>query len=204
MKLERLREILARAAGKRILVIGDLMLDEFVWGKVGRISPEAPVPVVEVTGRIVLSGRRRERRAQSARIHRRRFGHRNGRDGRQRPATARAAARAKNRHRPRPGGSGFPHDREDADHRASPAGGAGRSRTISRAEPPRRSSKSRARSARRVCRKLDAIIFEDYGKGFLSAELVRQISAEAERCRQNRDRRSESHARRSRGRASQR
>ncbi|MGI9086834.1 MAG: D-glycero-beta-D-manno-heptose-7-phosphate kinase [Chthoniobacterales bacterium] len=45
----RLDEILDRAASKRILVIGDLMLDEFVWGKVGRISPEAPVPVVEVT-----------------------------------------------------------------------------------------------------------------------------------------------------------
>ncbi len=49
MNSARLDEILARAAAKRILVIGDLMLDEFVWGKVGRISPEAPVPVVEVT-----------------------------------------------------------------------------------------------------------------------------------------------------------
>ena len=56
MKLARLREILARAAGKRILVIGDLMLDEFVWGKVGRISPEAPVPVVEVTGETFYPG----------------------------------------------------------------------------------------------------------------------------------------------------
>ena len=45
----RLQEILSSAGSKRILVIGDLMLDEFVWGKVGRISPEAPVPVVEVT-----------------------------------------------------------------------------------------------------------------------------------------------------------
>jgi D-beta-D-heptose 7-phosphate kinase/D-beta-D-heptose 1-phosphate adenosyltransferase len=36
--------------GKRVLVVGDLMLDEFVWGKVTRISPEAPVPVVQVTG----------------------------------------------------------------------------------------------------------------------------------------------------------
>jgi D-beta-D-heptose 7-phosphate kinase/D-beta-D-heptose 1-phosphate adenosyltransferase len=35
--------------GKRVLVIGDVMLDEFIWGKVARISPEAPVPVVEVT-----------------------------------------------------------------------------------------------------------------------------------------------------------
>src|SRR3982751_388963 len=32
----------------RVLVIGEMMLDEFIWGKVSRISPEAPVPVVEV------------------------------------------------------------------------------------------------------------------------------------------------------------
>ena len=32
------------------------MLDEFVWGKVGRISPEAPVPVVEVTGESFYPG----------------------------------------------------------------------------------------------------------------------------------------------------
>lgn len=49
MDLKRLRQILDRASSRRILVIGDLMLDEFIWGKVGRISPEAPVPVVEVT-----------------------------------------------------------------------------------------------------------------------------------------------------------
>jgi D-beta-D-heptose 7-phosphate kinase/D-beta-D-heptose 1-phosphate adenosyltransferase len=36
--------------GKHVLVVGDVMLDEFLWGKVVRISPEAPVPVVEVTG----------------------------------------------------------------------------------------------------------------------------------------------------------
>ncbi|MDM7996654.1 MAG: D-glycero-beta-D-manno-heptose-7-phosphate kinase [Acidobacteriota bacterium] len=34
--------------GKRILVVGDLMLDRFIWGSVSRISPEAPVPVVEI------------------------------------------------------------------------------------------------------------------------------------------------------------
>ena len=34
---------------KSILVVGDTMVDRFVWGKVSRISPEAPVPVVEVT-----------------------------------------------------------------------------------------------------------------------------------------------------------
>jgi D-beta-D-heptose 7-phosphate kinase/D-beta-D-heptose 1-phosphate adenosyltransferase len=36
--------------GRRVLVLGDVMLDEFVWGRVSRISPEAPVPVVQVTG----------------------------------------------------------------------------------------------------------------------------------------------------------
>ena len=33
----------------RLLVVGDLMIDEYVWGNVDRISPEAPVPVVSVT-----------------------------------------------------------------------------------------------------------------------------------------------------------
>jgi rfaE bifunctional protein kinase chain/domain len=44
----RLVSLLDVFARQRILVIGDLMLDEFLWGKVSRISPEAPVPVVEV------------------------------------------------------------------------------------------------------------------------------------------------------------
>jgi len=48
MKLERVEELLHRFGRKRVLVIGDLMLDEYVWGRVSRISPEAPVPVVEV------------------------------------------------------------------------------------------------------------------------------------------------------------
>ena len=34
--------------GKRIVVVGDIMLDEWLWGRVSRISPEAPVPVVDV------------------------------------------------------------------------------------------------------------------------------------------------------------
>jgi D-glycero-beta-D-manno-heptose-7-phosphate kinase len=48
MKLERVEELLRKFRSKRVLVIGDLMLDEYVWGRVSRISPEAPVPVVEV------------------------------------------------------------------------------------------------------------------------------------------------------------
>ena len=41
-------EILSRLASLRILVVGDLMLDHYLWGEVSRISPEAPVPIVQV------------------------------------------------------------------------------------------------------------------------------------------------------------
>ena len=43
------RRVLDAMQGRKVLVLGDIMLDEFLWGTVGRISPEAPVPVVEVT-----------------------------------------------------------------------------------------------------------------------------------------------------------
>lgn len=49
-------DILARFRGCPVLVVGDLMLDEFVWGHVSRISPEAPVPVVEVARRTFTAG----------------------------------------------------------------------------------------------------------------------------------------------------
>src|SRR5579862_5150834 len=48
MNRNRVEQILDRFSGKAILIVGDVMLDEFIWGKVQRISPEAPVPVVEV------------------------------------------------------------------------------------------------------------------------------------------------------------
>jgi len=43
----RVQELLAAATRTRIAVIGDVMLDQFIWGSVARISPEAPVPVVD-------------------------------------------------------------------------------------------------------------------------------------------------------------
>src|SRR5262245_6319055 len=48
---DRLRELLARMRGRRIVVIGDAMLDRYLIGDTERISPEAPVPVVTVTER---------------------------------------------------------------------------------------------------------------------------------------------------------
>src|SRR5271156_2209241 len=52
----RLAEILGAFSRSKILVIGDLMLDEFLWGKVTRISPEAPVPIVEIQRRAAYPG----------------------------------------------------------------------------------------------------------------------------------------------------
>jgi D-beta-D-heptose 7-phosphate kinase/D-beta-D-heptose 1-phosphate adenosyltransferase len=46
-----IREIEHNWASKRLLVVGDVMLDKYIWGEVGRISPEAPVPVVRATHR---------------------------------------------------------------------------------------------------------------------------------------------------------
>src|ERR1700689_429304 len=53
---ERLAEILGAFPRCKILVIGDVMLDEFLWGKVTRISPEAPVPVVDIQRRAAYPG----------------------------------------------------------------------------------------------------------------------------------------------------
>jgi D-beta-D-heptose 7-phosphate kinase/D-beta-D-heptose 1-phosphate adenosyltransferase len=56
MKIKRLRNILKNFKGRKILVIGDIILDEYIFGKVSRISPEAPVPVVEVQSCNYLPG----------------------------------------------------------------------------------------------------------------------------------------------------
>src|ERR1044071_2443403 len=53
---ERAEHIAGEFADKRIIVLGDLMLDEFIWGRVRRISPEAPVPVVEVERQTLALG----------------------------------------------------------------------------------------------------------------------------------------------------
>ncbi len=47
LPLARVRQILTAASQTRVLVVGDVMLDQFIWGSVARISPEAPVPVVD-------------------------------------------------------------------------------------------------------------------------------------------------------------
>ena len=52
----RLQELLATASRARLWVIGDVMLDQFVWGRVSRISPEAPVPIVDFDRENLMPG----------------------------------------------------------------------------------------------------------------------------------------------------
>lgn len=54
--MKNLKEIIKRFNKAKVLVIGDLILDEFIWGKVERISPEAPVPVVWAEKRSFIPG----------------------------------------------------------------------------------------------------------------------------------------------------
>jgi rfaE bifunctional protein kinase chain/domain len=49
--MKRHTEIITSFAGKRIMIVGDVMVDSYLWGVVDRISPEAPVPVVDVNHR---------------------------------------------------------------------------------------------------------------------------------------------------------
>jgi len=55
-RIIRLKEAIRRFDSSCLLVVGDIMLDQFVWGEVSRISPEAPVPVVEVRKETMLLG----------------------------------------------------------------------------------------------------------------------------------------------------
>jgi len=56
ISIERVKAILSEFAKQKILVVGDLMLDRYIYGSVSRISPEAPVPVVHVTGEKSMPG----------------------------------------------------------------------------------------------------------------------------------------------------
>lgn len=175
MKSARLKEILSSAPSKRILVIGDLMLDEFVWGKVGRISPEAPVPVVEVTGESFYPG-------GAANVAR------NLRQFVDRAAVVGLLGTDR----------GGQHLRrlleDDAIDTTAAIEDANfptivKTRIIARQQQVVRVDREQIRtptpdqiarvaaSLQEQLPKIDALILEDYGKGFLSADLVAQICA---------------------------
>ncbi len=178
MKLERLREILTRAVGKRLTVVGDLMLDEFVWGKVGRISPEAPVPVVEVTGESFYPGG-----ASNVARNLREFIDGVSVIG----AVGQDASGRQLLSLLRDQKIDTALVLEDPDFRTIV-----KTRIVARhqqvvrvdreqyREPTAAQIERIATDLRKILPDLDAVIFEDYGKGFLNEALVRQISGEAQ------------------------
>ena len=56
LSMRRAKHLISEATRREVLVLGDIMLDEFVWGSVRRISPEAPVPVVELERESFMPG----------------------------------------------------------------------------------------------------------------------------------------------------
>jgi D-beta-D-heptose 7-phosphate kinase/D-beta-D-heptose 1-phosphate adenosyltransferase len=56
MTKKRALEIIANFSKAGVLVVGDVMVDHFIWGNVSRISPEAPVPVVDVQKDSIMLG----------------------------------------------------------------------------------------------------------------------------------------------------
>ena len=56
LSAQRVTKLLTAARRSRILVVGDVMLDQFIWGSVSRISPEAPVPVVDFKSESFMPG----------------------------------------------------------------------------------------------------------------------------------------------------
>ena len=177
MTPDRLEAILEQAVAKRLLVIGDLMLDEFVWGKVGRISPEAPVPVVEVTGESFYPG-------GAANVAR------NLRELVNRVSVIGMVGEDRS-------GQQLRNLLADQQIETLDSGKSGDFRTIVKTriiarhqqvvrvdreqivEPSPEEVKQVVATVRKTLPEIDAIIFEDYGKGFLKADLVAEIARDA-------------------------
>jgi len=181
MDLTRLEQILDRASSRRITVIGDLMLDEFVWGKVGRISPEAPVPVVEVTGESFYPG-------GAANVAR------NLREFVKRVAIIGLLGKDRSGQQLRELLAEQKIDTSNAVEEAT-FHTIVKTRIIARHQQVVRVDREKfvgpslsqieevVAAIRKDISETDAIIFEDYGKGFLSTELVSQIAAVARSAR---------------------
>jgi D-glycero-beta-D-manno-heptose-7-phosphate kinase len=54
--LYSLEEVFNKFSGLKALIIGDVMIDSYIWGKVERISPEAPVPIISITNKEIRLG----------------------------------------------------------------------------------------------------------------------------------------------------
>jgi len=172
------RDFVARFGQQDILVIGDLILDHYLWGKVSRISPEAPVPVVDVEREsfllggaanvahniVSLGGKAAVIGVSGSDAAGEALGDMLGRQGVEcsgifvsnRPTTVKTRVIAHNQQVVR-------FDREDRNYITG------------------RVLKGIMEYIETVYRKFDAIIVSDYRKGMISAELIRKIVEKAAR-----------------------
>ena len=153
----------SRAA--RVLVVGDVMLDRYWFGDVERISPEAPVPVVQDRAHRGAARRRRQRRAQRRGARRARHAA-VGRSATTRPARALERLLAGERVT-----TSLPSRPDAADHRQAardrPPAAAAAHRFRDRAVA--RGARGQARRVRaRCCADADVVVLSDYGKGGLA------------------------------------
>ncbi len=173
MARPKLQRLLGAFARVRVLVLGDLMLDEFIWGKVSRISPEAPVPVVWAQSESVMPGGAanvasnlralggvvdvigvvgtdRWGRALLAELAKRRIGTAGVLRDASRPTTVKTRVIAHHQQVVRV-------DREEP----APVGAAAMARLLA--------------AVRAAVRRADVVIIEDYGKGVVTREVLAQV-----------------------------
>ncbi len=165
---------LQRIAQCRILVVGDVMLDHFIWGHVRRISPEAPVPIVEVTKEEFYPGGAANvaRNIAPFTPHT----HLMGRVGRDMAADKLRSLLIEDQVDPEP----------LLVHETLPT--ISKARVVARQQQIVRVDRERLlpqtddelfeveRRLRDLAPKLDAIILEDYGKGFITEKLMRVVA----------------------------
>ncbi|MBP2684413.1 MAG: rfaE1 [Deltaproteobacteria bacterium] len=177
--LSRAAEVVRRFPSRRVLVVGDIMLDEYVFGTVGRISPEAPVPVVAVTRETKVPGGAAnvafnlrglgagvemagflgddaEGRFVARMLRGKRVGLSSVVVDPERPTTVKTRVIAHSQQVVRV-------DREQ------------------KAPPSRKASDTLLRRVLAVLAGVDGVVFSDYQKGALTGELVREVTAAANR-----------------------
>src|SRR5512141_185527 len=176
--LSRAAEVVGRFPSRRVLVVGDIMLDEYVFGTVARISPEAPVPVVAVTRVTKVPGG-----AANVAFNVRGVGAGGELGGLLGDAEGRLVARMLK-------GGRVGTEAVVAD--------PGRPTTVKtrviahsqqvvrvdreqKAPPSRKVSDALLRKALAILDGVDGVVFSDYRKGTLTTELVREVTAAANR-----------------------
>jgi len=172
--------LLSNFRDKKVLVLGDVMLDRYLWGQVSRLSPEAPVPIVEIeeeysrlggaanVGNNIASlgavpylvgviGEDSSGQELIALMERNHFPITGLVKASDRPTTVKTRVIANSQHVVRT-------DRENRDPINSPT------------------FENIKQNVLKLISEVDAVIFEDYNKGLITADLIRFVITEAQRC----------------------